>query len=135
MLVVDDEPLLLIELADALSAAGAEVISATRVDQALTALELRKVTAAVLDIGPAKESCDGLCTRLAELAIPFVFYSGYETPPDGWGDKPLITKPARAEDIVMAVARLCASGRGPREPSPPGPCGDALSAASRLRIR
>ena len=49
VLVLDDEPLILIEIADALADAGAEVISAVRVDQAITAVELRAITAAVLD--------------------------------------------------------------------------------------
>jgi DNA-binding response OmpR family regulator len=117
VLVLEDEPLILIEIADALADAGAEVISAVRTDQALRSVELRAITAAVLDIGLSQESFHCLCRRLEELGVPFLFYSGYGQAPDAWSHVPLIVKPASEKDIVRAVAQLRAAHKQLRGPS------------------
>ena len=85
--MVEDEPLVGLEIVEALAACGAHVISARR--------EL------------SGEDCLVLCQYLSERQIPFAFYTGYTTSPDGWSNVPIINKPAH--EIVDTVERLCGS--------------------------
>jgi hypothetical protein len=48
-----------------------------------------------------------LCEHLTQRRIPFAFYTGYDSAPDGWSDVPTITKPADGAQIVDTVERLC----------------------------
>ncbi len=97
------------EVVETLTACGAHVVSACRVADAINAVELHQISAAVLDINLGGEDCPLLCQHLSQRHIPFVFYTGYTTPPDGWADVPIITKPAHGTQIVDAVERLCGS--------------------------
>jgi DNA-binding NarL/FixJ family response regulator len=115
VLVVDDEPFVLIEIADVLADAGAEVISVVCADQSLAAIELRAITAAVLDIGQPQETLIACAGDLRSLASRF--YSGYGEAQDAWSHVPLIVKPAREKDIVTAVAQLHATREQARPPS------------------
>lgn len=109
ILVVEDEPLVTLEVAEALSASGAKVVSAVRAAKAIELLESADVAAAVVDIKLDTDDCSTVCQRLAVRGIPFLFYSGYSKGPDGWPDIPIIRKPARPEQIVDAVGHLCGS--------------------------
>jgi CheY-like chemotaxis protein len=109
ILVVEDEPLVALEVVAALKACGAHVVSASRVAEAVSSVALHKIAAAVLDINLGGDDCSGLCHHLSQHQIPFVFYTGYATAPDGWSDAPVITKPAEATLIVERVERLCQS--------------------------
>jgi CheY-like chemotaxis protein len=109
ILVVEDEPLVSMEIAEALTASGAHAVCATRIADAIQAVELHQISAGVLDINLGREDCSVLCHHLSQRQIPFVFYTGYAAPPDGWADAPVITKPADTTQIVDAVERLCGS--------------------------
>jgi CheY-like chemotaxis protein len=107
--VVEDEPLLGLEVVETLTARGAHVVSAGRVADAVRAVGQHQISAAVLDINLGGEDCSVLCQHLSQRQIPFVFYTGYSTPPKGWADVPIITKPAHRTQIGDAVERLCGS--------------------------
>jgi DNA-binding response OmpR family regulator len=109
VLVVEDEPLVGLEIAEALSAFGAHALSASRVADAIKAVDLHQIAAAVLDINLGADDCSVLCKHLSQRQIPFVFYTGYATAPDGWGYVPIITKPAHPTQIVDTVERQCRS--------------------------
>ena len=109
VLVVEDEPLLALEIAEALTASGAHAVCARRIADAIQAVDLHQISAAVLDINLGTEDCSVLCQHLSRRQIPFVFCTGYLAPPDGWADVPVITKPAERTQIVEAVERLCGS--------------------------
>ena len=109
VLVVEDEPLIGLEIVEALSAFGAHGLSACGVADAIKAVDLHRIAAAVLDINLGGDDCSVLCTHLSQRQIPFVFYTGYATAPDGWGYVPIITKPAHPTQIVDAVERICGS--------------------------
>jgi len=110
VLLVEDDFLILMDLEDMLSAAGAKVIAECRnVEDALEKVEddELEVEVAVLDMRLGDESAAPVARRLAERGVPFVFYSGQI---DGdpvfaeWPDHELVHKPARSEVIVRAVA-------------------------------
>ena len=105
--MVEDEPLLGLEAVETLTARGAHVVSAGRLADAVKAVGRYQISAAVLDINLGGENCSVLCQHLSQRQIPFVFYTGYPTPPDGWAHVPIITKPAHRTQIADAVERLC----------------------------
>jgi DNA-binding response OmpR family regulator len=109
ILVVEDEPLVALEIADALTARGAHVVAASRVADAVSSIALHRIDAAVLDINLGGEDCSVLCQHLSQRHIPFVFYTGYATALEGWNNVPMIAKPAHGTHIVDVVERLWAS--------------------------
>lgn len=112
VLVVEDEPLVALEIAEMLTASGARVVSACRIADAIPSVDSHRMSAAVLDINLGGDDCSVLCEYLSQRHIPFVFYTGYNMAPDGWGHVPIITKPAHQTQIVDMVERLC---RAPQE--------------------
>jgi DNA-binding response OmpR family regulator len=115
VLVVEDEPLVGLEITETLSACGAHVVTAGRVADAIKAVDRYHISAAVLDINLDGDDCSAVCERLSQLQIPFFFYTGYSAVPDGWADAPMITKPADGSQIVDAVNRLCGLKQHDRE--------------------
>ena len=107
ILVVEDEPLVGLELVETLTASGAHVVSACRIADAIASVDRHQIKAAILDINLGGDDCSVLCQHLAQLRIPFAFYTGYATAPDGWRNVPIIQKPAHGTEIVDAAERLC----------------------------
>ncbi len=109
VLVVEDEPLVSLNLVDLLTAEGAHVVCAKNADEAIQSIERFKVTAAVLDINLGNHDCTAICQYLRDREIPFLFHTGYSTPLDGWSNIPVIKKPATSQQMTDAVERLCGS--------------------------
>ena len=80
VLVVDDDPDFLTTLSEAVEGAGYEVLRARSVDEALAALETKRVAAVLLDmVLPGTEPHDAIVAiRSASPTAAFVFFSGYE---------------------------------------------------------
>ena len=78
LLVVQDEPLVALDLRQNLESAGAYVFAATQLSHALQLAGHPDITAAVLDYRLADGDATPICTLLSERGIPFVFYSGYD---------------------------------------------------------
>src|SRR5262245_55458052 len=95
ILVVEDEPSIALQLAAQLNAAGARVYSARRLREALHMAEHPALSAAVLDFRLGEDNSAAVCRRLAELGIPFVFYTGYGDTEafHRWPDAPIVSKP------------------------------------------
>jgi DNA-binding response OmpR family regulator len=108
-MVVEDEPLVGLDLVDLLRAAGADVVCAKRARDAISYLDCLRITAAVLDINLGDHDCGAVCECLWKRDIPFFFYTGYSATLDGWDMVPVIEKPALPQEIVKAVERLCGS--------------------------
>jgi DNA-binding response OmpR family regulator len=109
VLVVEDEPLVGLDLIDMLRAAGADVVSTKRARDAISNLDWLRITAAVLDINLGDHDCSAVCEHLWKRGIPFFFYTGYNDTLADWHGIPVIQKPARPEVILEAVERLCNS--------------------------
>jgi CheY-like chemotaxis protein len=108
VLVVEDEPLVALDIAQLLADFGACVASARGVKEALLLIETRELTAAVLDINLAGEDCSPLCQRLTERAIPFLFHTGYTDAPvlKQWSAAPVVHKPASGKRVIEALIGL-----------------------------
>ena len=77
ILVVEDEPLIKLELTELFESAGAQVIAVSTCQQGLTAIGRHQVSAALLDYVLWEGNVAPLCRRLAERRVPFMFYTGY----------------------------------------------------------
>jgi DNA-binding response OmpR family regulator len=111
ILVVEDEPLIAIDLKTMLDGAGAKVICANTRDAAQAA-ERPDVSAAVLDARPGSSEHRPIARRLKQRGVPFLFYATH--PPEDVTTvrgAPLVLKPERPEEIVAAVAKLLGGKR------------------------
>lgn len=112
VLIVEDEPLIGMDVTDTLTDAGATVIGPVRTEAAaLEAIDRahasRRITGAVLDVDLGDHTCRNVAARLAALDVPFILHSG------NWPDirelvvslqAPVVVKPANPDDIVDTLA-------------------------------
>ena len=112
ILVVEDEPLLLMELETILLEAGADVVGLCRsVGEALPLVDRGGFDVAVLDFGLGSETAAPIAERLRANATPFCFYTGQvSTDPRlaAWRDCVILQKPAHPHALVAALAALIA---------------------------
>ena len=79
VLVVEDEPLIAMGLADQLREAGAKVFlgPCATASQAIDVCQANDVDVAVIDFVLADQNSEGLQTALENKGIPFVVLTGY----------------------------------------------------------
>ena len=109
ILVVEDEPLVALDLRYELEDAGARVTAVARtVAEALAAIRDQPVDAALLDGNLRGEPVDEVARQLAAREIPFCFVSGYgrEHLPRGYDMAPLIEKPFRPDALHTTLTAL-----------------------------
>jgi two-component system, response regulator PdtaR len=108
ILVVEDEPLIALDVQMALCEAGATVVAASYVETALFSTEHPDLSAAVVDIRLGDGSGTTVCHRLRHLGVPFLMHTAY--PPADfatyWPDVPIIKKPAGLGQIVATLQGL-----------------------------
>jgi DNA-binding response OmpR family regulator len=117
ILAVEDDFLVLLEIATVLSNAGAVVVKCTTVEQALQTLGAERFTAAVLDVRIGRDTIAPVARRLTDLGTPFLFYTGQvqsETTIEQWPQIKIVSKPALAAVLVRAVTDLLQSSAKPR---------------------
>jgi CheY-like chemotaxis protein len=109
VLIVEDEPLLAMELAVEIEEAGGEPVGpASSCSKALELIESERPDLALLDGNLNGERIDVVADALADRRIPFAFVSGDgpEHLPDGHAGRPIIAKPFVATEIVAVVEEL-----------------------------
>ena len=110
ILVVEDEPLIALELRTALEAAGATVVLTT-VRRAARAIEQQGFSVAVLDLRPGASDHRPIARLLKRRGVPFMFYSTH--PPEDVTTvrgAPVVLKPENPNGVVQAVALLLRQG-------------------------
>src|SRR5262245_6761501 len=111
ILVIEDEPLIALDLSASLRDAGARVVQAANVEGALAAIEAHACSAAVLDFWLGEETGRAVARRLKEKHIPFLYYSGRALDDLTTGSgAPVISKPAGSREIV-GMLRLLIDGK------------------------
>jgi CheY-like chemotaxis protein len=108
VLIVEDEYLLAMDLAERFEDLGVEVIGpAATVRDAVALLGNQEVEGAVLDINIRGERVYPVADILTQKNVPFVFTSGYskELEPEAYASIPRCIKPAN----FLHVAQLLAS--------------------------
>jgi DNA-binding response OmpR family regulator len=109
VLVVEDNALLGLDIADQLTDAGLEVVGpAISVAKALMLMGKTGCDVAVLDVNLGNETAEPVALELRARHTPFVVLSGYssEQHPPGFHGAPVLSKPARPEHLV-AMLRKC----------------------------
>lgn len=112
ILVVEDEPLLAMDIAGHLEAAGAAVIGpAGSATAALALIEEYRFDAALLDANLGGETVDGIAAALMRNKVPFVFVTGYgrDSLPKAFCDSPLLPKPFSGKQLIDAATNLVAN--------------------------
>jgi CheY-like chemotaxis protein len=106
ILVVEDEPLIALDLQTALEGAGATVVTTTARDAAQVVAQ-QNFSVGILDFRPGSSDHRPIVRRLKERGIPFLFYSTH--PPEDVTTvrgAPVVLKPERPKEIVRAIALL-----------------------------
>ena len=103
ILIVEDEPIISLDLVSAFEDAGAIVSTATTIDDAIRMVEQSGLSAAILDFG---HDSNALCARLRERGIPFVLHSGYGNTEDDCEGGVVMPKPAGSGALIETVVRM-----------------------------
>jgi DNA-binding NtrC family response regulator len=106
ILIVEDEPLIVMDITQALEGSGAELTTTNTLRHALLLVEHDGLAAAILDHSLGDGNSSLLYARLRERGIPFLIYSGYAKVKDACQDAPHISKPASHETLRTAVEAL-----------------------------
>ncbi len=106
LLIVEDEPLLLMDLESEFAGTGANLTVTSMLHHAMILAEHDGISAAILDHAIGRESSSCLYDRLFERGIPFVIYTGFDVPEKDRKGGVLIPKPARPGALVAAVEDL-----------------------------
>jgi DNA-binding response OmpR family regulator len=107
ILVVEEQPLIALDLQRALEAAGAEVLVASNATDAIERIRQFEFGAAVVDWRPASEDHRVVARALKQRKVRFLFYA--TSPPEDVTTvrgAPIFLKPAHPEEIVKALALL-----------------------------
>jgi CheY-like chemotaxis protein len=112
VLVVDDEVLVAMLIADMLEDLGHEVVGpAHSLDDGLSLAQAGAFDCAILDISLNGRSSVPIADSLREQGIPFMFASGY--PPDaneaGFQGVPLLQKPFNMRQVEETLERTVAA--------------------------
>lgn len=109
VLVVEDEPLVAMDLVSILEDAGAEVTGPVgSVDEALQVIATVRFDAAFLDGNLHGHPVDAVAAALTRAGTPFVFVSGYgrESLPSGFGSVEVVGKPFSPDAIIETAGKL-----------------------------
>lgn len=107
VLVIEDEPLIALDLAHQLEAVGALVICASSPQTACHAIDQHQLSAAVVDFRLGADGAGVAVARLRDRQVPFMFYTGFAT--DAlMATAPVVNKPARPDLIVETLAQMLA---------------------------
>jgi PAS domain S-box-containing protein len=109
ILVIEDEPLVSMDVEASLAAAGCAVVGpAGTVQRARTLIAEAEFDAALLDVNIAGEPVDELATALTHKQCPFAFVSGYgrDSLPLGFREAILLGKPFTPDQLLATVTAL-----------------------------
>ena len=108
-LVVEDEPLVAMEIGDLLKDAGAQIIGSTgNGSDALGLIESAKLHAALLDANLCGRPVDEIAAALTRKGVPFAYVTGYgrESLPVAFASAAILTKPFSPQQLIDAAAEL-----------------------------
>jgi DNA-binding response OmpR family regulator len=106
ILVVEDQPLIAMDIAQTFAPTGAEMTTTNTLRHAMLLAEHDGLSAAILDHALGDGDSSLLCARLKERGIPFMMYSGYEAIEGACKGAPHVSKPASPEVLVAAMEAL-----------------------------
>jgi DNA-binding response OmpR family regulator len=106
-LVVEDQPLIALDIAQAFQTTGAHVTQTNTLRHAMILADYDGLSGAVLDHALGDGNSAQLYARLRERGIPFLIYSGFDPGHDHMPvDVPFLQKPASNQDLIAAMEDL-----------------------------
>ena len=114
-LVVEDEPLIGLDIVAALEEAEAVVEGpVTTVEEACDLIERLRFDGVLLDANLYGRPVDAIVAALSRRNVPFAFVTGHNSDglPEAFRAIPIVSKPCRAEQIVEASVRMIARAKG-----------------------
>lgn len=115
VLVVEDEPMIGMDIVASLEDAGAEVEGpVATVEEACKVIRERHFDAALVDANLHGRPVGDVASALVAQAVPFAFATGYDKDglPEAFRDRPILRKPAAPEKVVDMVGQLIAAAAG-----------------------
>ena len=109
ILVIEDEPLIAIDVQQAFEDAGATVVVARTLAAALVAVEDNSISAAIVDHALGDGDSSEICERLTERSVAFITYSGFTHLEGACAGAKHISKPASTSMLVTTITGLLAS--------------------------
>jgi PAS domain S-box-containing protein len=109
ILVIEDEPLVSMDIVASLEAAGYAVVGpAGTLGKARQLIERERFDAALVDANLAGEPVDEIVAALARQDVPFAFVTGYgrEGLPKAFAGAPMVGKPFASQDLYDTVEEL-----------------------------
>ena len=109
ILVVEDEMMILWTIEEMLADLGCESIStAETVEQGLALIQTQTFDAAMLDVSLGGAKSYPIAEALTARGVPFIVSTGYgdDAGALGYGDRLVLTKPYRFEDLASAFSSL-----------------------------
>jgi DNA-binding NarL/FixJ family response regulator len=108
ILLVEDEPIIALDVAQVLAEAGANVIGpAYSVSQALKLIESTEIDVAITDFRLERETAVPVAQRLIGIGVPFLFHTSVSDGVEQEVPKiPIVLKPSLPHQLVGAVAGL-----------------------------
>jgi CheY-like chemotaxis protein len=106
ILLVEDDPLIRLDLESSLAELGAIVTAASDVSKALTVLESSKLDFAVLDFELSAETSEPVAEAARARNIPFLYLSGYSEYDQRFSRWPgirVLAKPLSAARIAYGI--------------------------------
>ena len=114
LLVVEDEPLISLDLVGRLEAAGAEQVMNTGTENdAIRLVEEHPFDAALIDANLHGHPVDAIATALARRDVPFVFVTGYghDGLPAAFAHVPILAKPCSDEQLFETLSAIAGAKR------------------------
>ena len=110
VLVVEDEPLIGLDISGLLDAAGCEVVGPFRTaGPAIQSIADQHFDAAILDFTIADGTSVSIADALALKSVPFIWLSGYaaDIVPERHRACPFVRKPFGSDALFAALAGTC----------------------------
>jgi CheY-like chemotaxis protein len=113
ILLVEDHPLICLDLESGLSDLGAVVAAATNVTAALQIMAATTLDFAVLDFELGTETSEAVALAARERQVPFLYLSGYSEKDERfgrWPDVSVLVKPISAVTIARHIREMLFDG-------------------------
>lgn len=118
ILVVEDEFLIAIHVADIMADLGFGVIGPVGdIAQALALVEEATLDGAILDVNLSGQLVFPVAIALAARGVPFILTSGYDANglPLEWQDRPILRKPVVERDLCRLAQSVFLAGKSVQE--------------------
>lgn len=119
ILIIEDEALIALDLAQAFEKEGADVTTTSTLNHAHLLVKYDGLCAAVVDHALGDGDTQSICKYLKHRGVPFVTYSGFSGPDLGDCCGVYVSKPNTPEFVVGVISDLL------RSVAPPGMAGPA----------